>query len=148
MQFLCDSPRISGFYIVRNLWVMSSWHCDLLTTQFQGSFLGMKVCSAFIHQPSRTPGCFRLIPSLCHRAHSASAPFGVDQETAANVSLNLLKQLSNVTPKFCELVKVDEGVDARVDTRGSEAPRHRLANLSITLQGCRNEWKQQHWQPT
>ena len=86
-------------------------------TQFQGSVLGINVLCALMQQPSRAPSCSRVISRLRHRNDSAVASSGVDQGTSSKVSLNFLKQLSNVTPELCELVKVDEGVDARIEAR-------------------------------
>ena len=81
--------------------------------------MGMNFFCALIFLPGKTPSCYRGISRLCHRDDSAVASFGVDQVTSSNMPLNILKQLSNVTSKLSELVKVDEGVDARADTRWS-----------------------------
>ena len=81
--------------------------------------MGMNLCCVLILLPGRTPSYSRGMSRLCHRDDSAVASFGVDQVTSSNMPLNILKQLSNVTSKLSELVKVDEGVDARTDARRS-----------------------------
>ena len=113
-----NSPGVKGFHIVRSL----RWRAPgiaSIVTHFQGSVLGINFLCALMQQPSRAPSCSRVISRLRHRNGSAVASSGVDQGTSSKVSLNFLKQLSNVTPELCELVKVDEGVETRIEARRS-----------------------------